>query len=466
MLESVAQRCLPAPVYAWVCGWRERLIPKGSLQGRFAGAVFWSFAGVAVSNAAGLVTAVALVRIMGREGYGEVGVIVGSYALFSQLGGLGLGVTAAKYAAQLRGTEPAAAGRLLGSVLILASLSYGVSALALAVFAPELASVLNRPALVGPLRMSGLVLFLQGIDSIQSGILAGFEAFRAVARVSMLRVVVNLPVTVVGAYAYGLYGVVGAMIVSGLFTLTLNRLALNRVLLQGKVSLWYGIDLAVLRPLWELSLPAFISATLTIASSWALNAMLVNQPGGYAQMGLFNAANQWRALGILTPGVFSWVLLSIQTNLYATNDHASYHRSVRGNLITQCVAAALVVGVLVGFASYLMKIYGSQYEDGGGLLVLLALGWFFLTPSWILWNVAISRGQVWWGLLFNAIGTGSLMACAAHLVGTGARGIALALLYSGMIQVGLQSIHYVANKRRDEAGNRLGASPSTMAERP
>ena len=452
MRDLWPERYLPRPVSAAVSGWRERLAAGGSLSARFAGGVFWSFAGVTVSNVAGLVTGAALARIMGREGYGEVGVVMASYALFGQLGGLGLGLTAVKYAAQLRGTEPAAVGRLLGSLLMLASLSYAIAGLALVVWAPELAAVLNRPALVGPLRLSGLVLFLQGIDSIQSGILTGYEAFRDVARVTMLRVLVNLPLTVLGAYTSGLHGVVVALIVSGLFTLTLNRIALNRVLHRDGVALWYGIDTSRLKPLWQFSLPAFASATLTIASAWALNAVLVNQADGYSQMGLFNAANQWRALGIFVPSAFSAAVLPIQASLYATRDHGAYHRSVTGNLIVQCAAAAVVVGVLAGSAPYLMRLYGAEYEAADRLLVVLALGWFFLTPGWILWNAAISRGQAWWSLLFNVLGTACLLAFALRFVGRGAVGIALALLFSGMIQVGLQAIHYYVYKRRDVVG--------------
>ena len=420
------------------------------LEGRFAGAVFWSLVGMAVSNAAGLVTGVALARVMGREGYGEVGVVVGSYALFSQLGGLGLGVTAAKYSAQRRVTDPARVGRLLGGLLLLATLSYVVSALALVVLAPQLASMLNRPALTGPIRLSGAVLCLQGIDSIQSGILSGYEAFRAVARVTMLRVLVNLPVTVAAAYAYGLYGVIGAMIVTGLFTLSLNRVALNAILRREHVAIDYTLDFALLKPLWEFSLPAFLSATLTMASMWVLNAMLVRQPEGYSQMGLFNAANQWRALGIFVPTVFNSAVLSIQSSLYAAKDRDSFHRSVTGNLIVQGAVAGVVVLALAGLAPYLMRVYGSQYHGASDVLALLAIGWFLLTPTWIFWIAAISRGHVWWGFSFNAIGVASLFAFATRLVSSGARGIALALVYAGLIQVGLQIVHYVVTRRRDE----------------
>jgi O-antigen/teichoic acid export membrane protein len=287
------------------------------------------------------------------------------------------------------------------------------------------------------------------------GILTGYEAFRTLARVMLVRAVVNLAASVVGAYFYGLIGVVGALILTNLVTVTLHRRALNGIFARTGVSIRYALDRAILRPLWEFSFPTFLSGALTMLSLWGLNALLVNQPDGYSQMGLFNAANQWRALGIFIPAVFGPALLSIQSSFYASKNSASYHRSVTGNLLVQSAVAALVAVLLAVLAPYLMRLYGSQFHDATIVLVLLALGWFLLTPNSILWIAAISRHYVWWGLLFNAIGIVFLFFFARLFIGNGARGIALALLYSQLIQLGLQSAHYYATKGRDTAESAL-----------
>jgi O-antigen/teichoic acid export membrane protein len=438
---------LPTTIAKLVGRIRKRYFQKGSLGNRFAGAVFWSFAGVSVSNAAGLVTSVALARIMGREGYGEVGVLLSTLSLLSQLGGLGLGVTAVKYAAQLRCTQPTTVGSLLGTLLTIGVISYAAAAAVIALFAPELAAVVNRPSLCNPIRFSGLLLLIQGIDSIQVGILAGFEAFKRLARVTMLRVGLSLPLSIACAYLFGLYGLVGALIISGLFTLLLNRHAVDKALRENNVYLQYGIDLARLNTLWEFSLPAFISATLTVGSNWGLNAMIVNQKNGYLEMGIYNAAYQWRAFAILIPGVCNSVVLAIQANLHASNDQKNYYKSIVGNLVVQCLVAAVVVGILISLAPMIMKVYGGEYSQGSGLLIFLALGWFFLTPNWILWNAMISSGKVWWGLLLNSLGVGILFLMASRMKGSGARGIALALLFSSIIQVGLQFAFVFGPKR-------------------
>ena len=455
MLETLAQRYLPPPLYETLREWRARAAPKGSGRDRLASAVFWSVIAQGLSNTAGLVTGVVLAHLMGREGYGEVGVIVGTYALFTQIGTLSLGATATRYSAQLRIGDPESTGRFLGGILLLSSLASTFLAIILVLFAPQLAVTLNRPGLVGALRLSGVVMFLQGIDSIQMGILSGFEAFRTLARVMLVRAFVNLATSALGAYLHGLVGVVEAMILTNIVTVTFHRKALNAILARTGVSITYALDAAILKPLWEFSFPAFLSGTLTMLSAWGLNALLVNQPDGYSQMGLFNAANQWRALGIFTPAVFGPAVLSIQSSLYASRNRASYHRSVTGNLFVQSAVAAVVALLLAVLAPYLMRLYGSQFHDAASVLVLLALGWFVLTPNSILWIAAISRQYVWWGLLFNAIGIAFLFFFASLFVGSGARGIALALVYAGLIQLGLQIVHYYATKGRDTAESAL-----------
>jgi O-antigen/teichoic acid export membrane protein len=454
MRENLAQRLLPPLIHETVRGWRARLVPKGSVRDRLAGAVMWSVVAMGISNAAGLATGVVLARLLGREGYGEVGVIVASCSLFAQLGGLGLGLTATKYSAQMRSVDTASVGRFLGGILLLASLSSLVAGLLVAIFAPQLAHVLNRSGLVNPLRLAGLVLCLQGIDSVQGAILAGYEAFAALARVMLLRVLVNVPATIIGAYAYGLNGVVGAMAVTSVFTVGVNRAALKSIFSRAGITIRYVVDLGMLRPLWEFTLPAFLTTIVTLVSTWGVNAVLVNQPDGYFQMGLFNAANQWRALGTFIPSVFNQATFSINSNLFATN-RGSYHRSVVGNLVVQGTVAAIVVILLSVLAPYLMRLYGSQFQGAADVLVLLALGWFLVTPTGVFWSAAVSRDQAWSNLLLIAIGAGCQFGFAKALVSGGARAIALALLYAGLIQVALQALHYYATRRRDQASGVL-----------
>jgi O-antigen/teichoic acid export membrane protein len=450
MFEMRVERLLPRHVSIELRDWRARLAPKGSARERLAGAVFWNGTAIGVSNLAGLVVGVALAHVLGREGYGEVGVIVASCTLFAQLGGLGLGVTATKYAAQMRSRDPEGVGRVLGGLMVLAVLSSLIVSLLLAVFSPELAHGLNRPNLVTALRLASIVLLLQGIDSVLMSILAGYEAFAALGRVTLMRPLVYLPTSVAGAYAFGLEGVVAALLLSTLFTVLLHRAAVGAALSASGTSLHYAVDRALITPLAAFSLPAFLSTTTTLAAMWGVTALLVNQPDGYLHMGLFNAANQWRALGVFIPSVFNLATFSIQSNLFATNV-GSYYRSVTANLVVQSAAAGVVAIGLTLLAPYLMRIYGGQFHGSSEILVLLAWGWFLVAPTGAFWTAAVARNQAWANLLFLTIGSLSQIGFAAAWASTGPRGIAFAILYGSLIQVGLQAVHFLATRRRDQA---------------
>jgi O-antigen/teichoic acid export membrane protein len=383
-------------------------------------------------------------RLLGQEGYGRLGILVSTYALFSQLGGLGLGDTVTKHVAELRESDPAKAGQIAGAAMTTAWLSYSGMAAVLAIFAaPISSSLLNAPALCTPLRLSSLYLIAAGVNGVQVGVLAGLEDFKAIARINAMRAVVNLPVTIVAALWLGVDGVVGAMVLVMVATATLSRAEIRRAALKSNVALHYHVESSHVQIFWRFSLPAFLAGNLVVPASWVANAMLVHQPNGYAEMGLLNAANQWRALAVLIPGIASSVTLPIHSNLYGAVNRARYHRSVVANLGIQALLSALVVGTLVTLGPVVLEAYGREFRAGTSAFLWLALSWLFLAPNWIMWGVMVSSNRVWLGLFFNGIGAVTLLSFAWLWRSQGATGIAMAYCIAGLAQFALQGGHFV-----------------------
>ena len=57
-------------------------------------------------------------------------------------------------------------------------------------------SVPPAPALAGELRIAGILLFFNALNGAQTGALSGFEAFRAIARINLVRGLIAFPITV------------------------------------------------------------------------------------------------------------------------------------------------------------------------------------------------------------------------------------------------------------------------------
>src|SRR5664280_450460 len=88
-------------------------LESSPVGGRLLRGAFWSMAGTMVSRALALAASVLAARIIGKTVYGELGIIQSTVGMFGALAGFGMGTTASKFVAELRGKDPAKAGRII-----------------------------------------------------------------------------------------------------------------------------------------------------------------------------------------------------------------------------------------------------------------------------------------------------------------------------------------------------------------
>jgi O-antigen/teichoic acid export membrane protein len=160
-------------------------IESSPLGLRLAKGAFWSLAGALISRGLALLASIIVARILGKEGFGELGIIQSTVGMFGVFAGFGLGMTATKYVAEFRTKNPERAGRVIALSNIVAIVSGGVMSLILVFLAPWLArSTLAAPHLTLFLQIAAGLLFLSALNGAQIGTLAGFEAFRTIAKVN------------------------------------------------------------------------------------------------------------------------------------------------------------------------------------------------------------------------------------------------------------------------------------------
>ncbi len=140
-------------VAAWL-GLRDRHLPAGSLRLRLVGGAAWSMAATVVAQGSTLVASLLAARILGADDYGRLAMVNATTGRLGIFAGLGLGLTATKAAAALRGSDAPRLARILALLDRCVAISgVGVTLLMVA-FAPVLATtVLGAPELA-PLRAS------------------------------------------------------------------------------------------------------------------------------------------------------------------------------------------------------------------------------------------------------------------------------------------------------------------------
>lgn len=398
-----------------------------SLRARMASGAFWSVTGAILSRGLTLLASIFVARIIGKEQFGALGIVQNTAAMFQVFAGFGLGLTASKYVAELRRIDPVRAGNVLGMATLVAWVSGAMAAITLLICAPWLAgTTLAAPQLTTELRITGILVFLGAVNGAQTGALAGFEAFRPLAVANTLAGLASFPLILAGAWLGGLRGAVWALVATMGINALLNNVVLRRAAADAGVPLRFAGAGKELGVLWRFSLPAVLSGLMVAPVNWVCAAMLVNQPNGFSEMGIYNAANQWRMAILFIPATVAAVGLPLLSNLHSGASVSQYRRVLNWNVglsFSSAMAVALVVGV---FSPWIVQGYGREYVTLQPVLLLLCGGAVISATLGAVGHAIASRGEMWWGLALNSIWAASMVAAAWLLRDRGAAGLALA----------------------------------------
>lgn len=428
--------------------WLE--IKNSNIGRRMVSGVFWSFTGTALAKFLVLLAGMIVARILGKEEYGELGMIRSTVYMFVALGTVGLGLTATKYISEYR-------SRLSGEIasIILITTLFGVVAglgvtSLIVVLAPYLANTtLNAPYLVTEVRWGGILLFLTVVNSLQNGILAGFENFKAIAVNTFFAGVGEFICIILGAYYYGVIGAIcgsgcGFLILSCLHLYTIKKeLRINGITIKGSC-----IKRNDLQILYKFSLPATFSSLMVAPVFWYVRSMLVRY-GGFGAMGIYEVADQWKIIILFIPSAISQIVLPILSNMVGCNDNRSYWKLLKYNIYLN-VSVTFVLSLLVILCSHwILGFYGNSFTDVEPI-VILAFSTVFTSFANVVGLAISSRAKMWVGFVFNALWACILIGVSYYFLnlGWGASGLAWAVLVSYIIHSFVQFFYLYLLQRR------------------
>lgn len=369
---------------------------------RLASGFFWSVAGAVISRGLMLLASIAVARLFGKTGYGELGMIQSTVGMFGVFAGFGLGLTATKHVAELRTSDPARAGRILSLSSVVAVVSGGLMALGLLAFAPWLAThTINAPHLANALRIGSVILFISALNGAQTGALSGFEAFKTIAQVNIIVGLLSFPVLIAGAYWGGLTGAVWALAVNLGFNWLFNHLALRKEALRYRVPLLLKGCMKEWSVLWKFSLPAVLAGSMVGPVNWACSALLVTQPGGYGEMGIYSVANQWFNLLLFLPSTLDAVVLPVLSNQLGLNNAEKSKKvlqvSIKANLLI-----VVPIAILASIASpFIMSLYGATFANGWPTLVIVLVTGALVALNDPLGQILAASNRMWVGFAMN-----------------------------------------------------------------
>jgi len=409
------------------------IVNQSQLSKRLFSGVAWTLVGSIIGKFLQLISFIVVAQILGKEEYGQVGIIRSTLAMFLMFSSLGMSMTASRYIALYRNSDPGKAYQIYkfthNSIIIFGI----VIALLLFFFSSYIAeNSLNNIGLSNPLKLSAIVLFFLSLTSAQTGALNGFENFKALGLHSIINGVLQTALIVAGAYYFGINGVIIALGVTALLLYFQYRFSLKsnlKILKQAPKSKDEKFKNSSI--FFKFSLPAVLSGIATVPVLWWAKTYLVRH-GGFGEMAIYDVAEQWYFVLLFIPNSLSSIILPLLTNTTAEGTEAQYTKLIKLNLIINFTITFVIAIFIAIFSPLIYSFYGKDFLNNTPMLILLITAVICATNN-VLGQVIASKGKMWIGLGVNSLWGLWLVLFSILFIGNyglGSTGLAYAMLVS------------------------------------
>jgi O-antigen/teichoic acid export membrane protein len=404
---------------------QNKLKIENPIINKLVGGMAWNVSGTILSKCFLIIASIITARLLGVDKNGEYGIINSTVLMFSTFAGLGLGTTATRFVAEYKKTDSEKCGRIIGMTNIVGFASGCFMATILLLLAPWLArEQLNASHLDTGLMLASALLLTNTVNTIQSSVLSGFERFKILAKLNIIQGLMAFPIYICFTYLLDVNGLILGHIVVGCIMLVLFGLE------NHKVRKEYGIRMDIKRAgqevgiMWSFSLPSMLSNIMVGPVTWVGNTFMTATDNGYFELGIFNAANQWRNVLIFLPtAVGSVILPLIVAN--KGNDRLERINILFGWMIVNCFAIPILAA-----PELIAWLYGGEYIGQAfdvSLLIIVLTCCILSYKEGIARNL-ISSNLMWWGFLSNALWGTIFLGLLWFIRDWGAIGLATAYL--------------------------------------
>ena len=407
----------------------------------------WSLAGALVSRILALLTTIIVSKEIGRESFGELAILQSTIATLGEVAGMGVGLAATKYISEFKLNDPERAScitSLCVLISIIASISLGSL---LHFYASETAAYLyNNPTLKGLISICAFTVTFASMNGVMTSVLRGLEKFKCIAKVNVISGFFSVAAQTVMVLNLGLKGVVYAILLTQILNFVLIAKELRSSMASENLTFTIrGLSVEI-RPFFSFVIPAFLASSIVVPVTWFVNILLVNQRDGYSEMGVFNAANQWRMAILFVPLTIGNVVLPILSSLVKTGDDRQYLRVLYLNIATSASISTVLIVLVWAFAPYIMHSYGAAFEGESLVLRVLIIAAGLTAINNVIGQAIASLGRMWHGFGFNTLWAITLASAAYTLAPEyGALGIAVAYTLSYGLHTAIQFVYLYKN---------------------
>jgi O-antigen/teichoic acid export membrane protein len=368
---------------------------------RLSQGVLWNLLGAIFTQGSVFLTNFVLARLLGKEVFGEFGMMQSTLLMLTSIAQVATGLTATKYVAEFRDVDKARAGRVLGLCCVFTFAMGAFATILLLISAPWVAShALKAEHLSFGLSVSSAFVLFSVMHGYQVGALAGLESYRSISLLGVALGCTHIVVCWFSALLYGLEGALGGLAISAIFRWATYSAVLNREITKQGIIVRRKEGIQERGILFKFALPAALSGLTATPAIWLGNAFLVREPGGYAEMGTYTALNNFRMMVLFFPVLLNGVASSILNNQRGQANSEAYGTTYWFNLKATVISATVGAAAMSVLGEWALQAFGRDFVGNNvkPTILLMALSVILETASMALYQLISSQERMWLSL--------------------------------------------------------------------
>jgi len=347
----------------------------------------WALIGSVLGKGLSLLAGIAVARFLGKEAYGEYGMIKNTLVQIAIFSTLGLGYTGTRYIASAISEDVDLVKRYVKIIYQLSFIASFILAVCTFCFSQEIANYIDAPETSFAFRLTAFIVIANAVNTAQIGILSGFKAFKTIANNNVLGGVVTFVLSVLLTYFYSLDGALIALLISMMFNAFINMLSIKTAV-KAYPSTIVDDTKGLYKDLISFSIPVALQESLYSVVGWAMSLLLIKM-ANYGELGLYTAAAQWSSIVLFVPGVLKNVILS---HFSSSPNHFIMRKRM---LLINFFATFVPFLIISACSSFVSRFYGQTFATLPLVLIISCAGSIFSSISSVIIYEFIAKKKTW-----------------------------------------------------------------------
>lgn len=354
---------------------------------------FWALFGNIIAKGLALIAGIFIARFLGKDVFGEFGIIKSTLLTISVFSTFGLGYSATKYIAENKENRPEIITIVLKYSYRITFIVSSILAFSLFIFSDYFSTViLESSKLSTPLKIVSLYIVFNATNTTQIGIISGFGAFKEMARINTIIGIAGFFTTVILTYFLSLNGALLGLLIVQILNWILN----NKLIKHYSKQFVREKDVSeieekkILNEILKFSFPISLQE-ITYSISALLSSLLLIKYSNYGEIGVYSAALQWGTIILFIPGILRNVILSHLSKI--NNDKTELKGVLKTILLFNFIMTFLPFVCIFVFSNYIAEIYGVGYIGLHKVINIVVFTAIFISLSNVYSQAFLSLGK-------------------------------------------------------------------------